>query len=138
MPDFRVLTVAEFAAYGAADRLSIRRYGQLTEQVESDVTLAAATVGRLLNSDSDRVSWLLSNSDLTNALAVSGLQAMTFATGVVVGALGGAAARDAVDDGSVVGRELWGISTAGATAHIVVTRCYGDVLIPPPGVGSLT
>ena len=132
------LTVDDFAAMSASDRISVRRYGQLTEDVESDVTLAAANVGRLLNSDSDRVAWTISNSGGANAASISNLQAVVAASGIVIGSGGGAAARNAIEDGSVTGREVFGYSTGGTTIHIVATRAYGPLLLLPAGVTGLS
>ena len=138
MAGIRQLSAEEFAEFSASDRISIRRYGQLTEDLETDVTLAGATVGLVLNSDSDRVAWTISNSGTANTAALSNLQTVAVTTGIVIGPGGGAASRNAIEDGSVTGRQVFGVSTSGTTLHIVSTRAYGPVLLLPAGVLGLS
>lgn len=93
----------------------LARGGQL---IEKDVT-CATTATKVFNSDPSRM-WDLEIVTGSNACALARTGSVTITSGIYLGAPGGSYNETWVDDGYIVGYEMWCICTGGSSnLHVV-------------------
>lgn len=131
------MSLQEFNTLPAAQRVSLRRFGQRSRLYRNDFTLVAATALQVALNTPDRLSLLIVNAGVTNPATVTADGAKTTTQGSVIVSSGGAYALDAIDDGEACGYEFWAISTAGTTLHVEEIVGFGDTVELPPGVTPL-
>jgi hypothetical protein len=99
----------------------LEHYKVPTHLVEKTVAVDTQPV-KILSNNPRRLSWVICNRSSTNT-AISFTQAVTFESGLLLGANGGTAMMNVMEDGEAVGWEVWGIGET-ATGVWYVMEVY--------------